>query len=64
MLLCENLSDHSDAALLLRIHAAFEQPFGLSGVQLTMSASASIAVTDPDDGSIGEHLQVVADTAM
>ena len=62
--LCENLTDRSDADLLLRrIHAAFEQPFELSGVQLTMSASVGIAVAGPDE-FIGEQLLVAADRAM
>ncbi|MCC5947166.1 MAG: bifunctional diguanylate cyclase/phosphodiesterase [Nitriliruptoraceae bacterium] len=62
--LCERLSDRTDAERLVeRIEAAFELPFELSGVQLTLSASVGLAIADPGE-EITDGLLVEADTAM
>ncbi len=62
--LCENLADRSDAQLLVsRIVTSFEEPFDLSGVELTLTASVGVAVAGPGE-AITDRLLVEADTAM
>jgi diguanylate cyclase (GGDEF)-like protein len=46
--LCENLTDRADAELLARrVDAAFEAPFDLSGLELSLAASVGLAVSAP-----------------
>ena len=62
--LCENLADLPDAELLVpRIDASFEAPFDLSGLELRLTASVGIAVSEPGE-VISDRLLVEADSAM
>ncbi len=62
--LCENLAGRADAELLVRrIGRSFEEPFDLSGVVVTLTASVGMAVAGPGE-TISDRLLVEADTAM
>ena len=64
VLLCENLVDRSCAERLQgRIDASFEEPFALSGLEVTLTASVGIAVAGPGE-AISDQLLVEADSAM
>ena len=62
--LCEDLSSEADVEILARrIGDAFAKPFGLEGVQLTVTASVGVAYAGLGE-DISDQLVVKADTAM
>lgn len=62
--LCENLADRAEADILVRrIEDAFELPFDVSGLELTLTASIGIAVAGPGE-AISDQLLAEADSAM
>ncbi len=62
--LCEDLGDDVDAEqLATRIVTAFDRPFALEGLTLTMTASVGIAFAGPGQ-QISQQLVVDADRAM
>ena len=64
VLLCEDLHSAADAELLARrITQAFEAPFSLAQVEITVSASIGVAFAGPGD-EVSEELLIKADKAM
>jgi len=69
VVICEQLPQRTDGeldtqlrAVTARIHAALARPFEVGGVELVVSASVGVALSEP--GSTGDDLLAEADAAM
>jgi diguanylate cyclase (GGDEF)-like protein len=64
VLLCEDVRDRSDVAVLAeRVRQAFGEPFRIGDLTLTVSASVGVAFAGPGE-EVSEHLVSEADQAM
>ncbi|MCU4183362.1 EAL domain-containing protein [Acidiferrimicrobium sp. IK] len=65
VIVCEDLEDERQAEVIAaRIVTSLAAPFALSGVEVTISASAGVAFAGPSTGLVPERLLHDADIAM